>query len=501
MQGIHKVFGDNIALHDVDFHCHQGEVVCLLGENGAGKTTLMKILYGMYRKDAGEILFRGTSQMMTSPRVAISAGIQMVHQHFMLVDTMSVVDNVMIGKEPGKNLFYDRVKGHQIVESLSKEYGLKVPMNKLVRDISIGERQRVEIIKALYQGTDVLILDEPTAVLTPQEVEDLFLVIRNLCSNGKTVIIITHKLKETMAISDRIYVLRQGKMVGDRRVEETNIEELSQMMVGQAIPKSKKTRFYSDEYILKMKGVRHVDSDGVEVLKGVDLEIKKQEVLGIAGVEGNGQAELIDVLYGLLPQWSGEILFCGHPLCGKTTMQLIDEGMACIHADRQAYSIAPNLTIPYNLLMGAQDKEKYRENRFLINWKKVKEDARKILDEFDVRPRDIERNLYEFSGGNQQKFVVGRETGRNPKLLIAAHPTRGVDIMATSAIHTHLHRLKASGISVLLITSDLDELMELSDRIAVIYDGKIVQTKLAEEFSMMELGRLMGGGRQDEKAI
>ncbi|MCF6460164.1 ABC transporter ATP-binding protein [Clostridium sp. Cult3] len=498
MKGIRKVFGNNIALDSVDFSCCKGEVLCLLGENGAGKTTLMKILYGMYKKDDGEILYKGDILDITSPRTAISAGIQMVHQHFMLVDTMTVVDNIMIGKEPGKHIYYDRKEAKKIVEELSAEFGLKVPTDKLVKDISIGERQRVEIIKALYQGAELLILDEPTAVLTPQEVEDLFKVIDNLRKSGKTIIIITHKLKEAMAISDRIYVLRQGKMVGERSVEETNIDELSQLMVGHKIYKGEKKSFQSDEKLLKLENVKFNDSQKVEVLKGINFYIRKKEILGIAGVEGNGQTEIINILFGLENNWTGDISIDGKSIKGKKTDELIKDGVSCIHADRQGYSIALNLTVPYNFLMGYQDSEKFTHKKHFVDWERVEQASSEALETYDVRPRDISRKLYEFSGGNQQKFVVGREVMRNPKLLIAAHPTRGVDIMASSFIHKELNRMKENGAGILLISSDLDELIELSDRIAVIYNGQIVEVKPVEQFSLMELGRLMGGGKSDE---
>ncbi len=499
MKGIRKVFGSNVALDSVDFYCKEGEVLCLLGENGAGKTTLMKILYGMYKNDGGEIRYKGKIMDITSPRVAISMGIQMVHQHFMLVDTMSVVDNVMIGKEPGKYLYFNRQEGRRIVEKLSAEYGLIVPLDKMIKDISIGERQRVEIIKALYQGAEILILDEPTAVLTPQEVTDLFKVIDNLRKSGKTIIIITHKLKETMAISDRIYVLRHGKMVGERLVADTNIDELSQLMVGHKVAKGEKKKFNSTESLLKFSDVKLKDSNRVEVLKGINFDIKKNEILGIAGVEGNGQSEIINSLFGLENNWTGDIAIEGESIKGKKTDELIEYGVSCIHADRQAYSIAPNLSVPYNFFMGYQNNKEYLINKHLINWKKIMEISAHALDTYDVRPRDINRRLVEFSGGNQQKFVVGRETMRNPKLIIAAHPTRGVDIMASSFIHKELNRLKADGSGVLLISSDLDELMELSDRIAVLYDGKIIEVKPSEEYTLMELGRLMGGGKPSEK--
>ena len=308
MKGISKAFGKNQALDCVDFYCNPGEILCLLGENGAGKTTLMKILYGMYKNDAGEIFYKGQRVEIQNPRVAISMGIQMVHQHFMLVNPMSVVDNIMIGKEPGSALHFNRKKAREIVKQLMEEYGLKVPLDKQVKDISVGEQQRVEIIKALYHGADVLILDEPTAVLTPQEVEELFDIIRRLRENNKTVIVITHKLKEVMAISDRIYVLRHGKKVAERMANETNMEELSRLMVGETVVRPAKKRFNDPEVVVSLRHVAWSNEQKVQVLKDIDFDIHGHEIVGIAGVEGNGQAELIDLLCGLKKGFQGEIL-------------------------------------------------------------------------------------------------------------------------------------------------------------------------------------------------
>ncbi|MEG1631285.1 MAG: ABC transporter ATP-binding protein [Hydrogenoanaerobacterium sp.] len=500
MRNITKAFGQNVANDSVDFVCKAGEVLCLLGENGAGKTTLMNILYGLYKADSGEILFSGSPVKITGPRVAISMGIQMVHQHFMLIPTLSVADNVVLGRETCKNGFYDRKEAHNKVLALSEEYGLQVSPDKLVEELSVGEQQRVEIIKALYQGAKILILDEPTAVLTPQEVEDLFKVINHLRESGKTVIIITHKLKETMAISDRIYVLRQGRMIGERKTADTNIEELSELMVGQKITHLEKQIFESDKNIIELKHVNLKGTNGVQLLKDVSLTIREKEILGIAGVEGNGQMELLEVLSGLCSAWEGDIIYMGKTLRGRKTADLLSSGISCIHADRQSYSVVMNLDVPHNMLMGYQQTELYRKHKYFVDWKNIEKDSQALLEEYDVRPRDIQRRLMEFSGGNQQKFVVGREMKRAPKFLIAAHPTRGVDIMATAFIHDKLFEQKNSGGGVLLISSDLDELMEMSDRIAVIYDGQIVDCRPSGNYTNMELGRLMGGGRGDEQA-
>lgn len=500
MQSISKAFGNNKANKDIDFYCNAGEVLCLLGENGAGKSTLMKILYGQYKPDSGKIYINGQLADITSPRVAIGMGIQMVHQHFMLVPTLSVTDNVMIGKETTRYGFYDRLQARHTVEQLSKEYGLAVPADKLVNELSVGEQQRVEIIKALYQGANILILDEPTAVLTPQEVQDLFIIINRLRADGKTVIMITHKLKETMAISDRVYVMRQGQMVASRITKETNIDELSELMVGHKVFKTNKKKFDSENIVLKMTNVNLRNQNKIQVLKDVTLDIYQNEILGIAGVEGNGQMELIEVLSALDDRWEGQISLCGETIQGKKTAQLLKGGMSCIHSDRQVNSVIMSLDMQYNLVIGYQQTSAFTKENVLMDWDKVKIQAENLMDEYDVRPRDIHRNMAEFSGGNQQKFVVGREMMRKPKFLIAAHPTRGVDIMATSFIHQRLTQLKADGAAVLLISSDMDELMELSDRIAVLYDGRIVACRPTESYKLMELGRLMGGGIVGETA-
>lgn len=497
MKGISKAFAGNQANHDVDFSCYAGEVVCLLGENGAGKTTLMKILYGMYRPDAGQILLDSKPIDIKSPRDAIDRGIQMVHQHFMLVSTLSVTDNVMIGREVKRHGLYDRKAAAEKVKELSREYGLMVPTQKLVRELSVGEQQRVEIIKALYQGARVLILDEPTAVLTPQEVEELFEVIRTLRQNGKTVIIVTHKLKETMAISDRVYAMRTGKMVGECFTKDTNIDALSEMMVGHQIIRTNRVDTAPGDVVLCMRHVSLQQKNGNQPLKDITLEVHDGEILGICGVEGNGQMEIAQVLTGLQPNWQGEAEYQGQSIRKKSTACLLAEGISCIQADRHRDGIAMGLDVPNNLLMGYQQTARFRKQKVLIDWKKVNVTASEVMEEYDVRPRDTQRPLSEFSGGNQQKFVVGREMLRVPRLMIAAHPTRGVDIMATAFIHGQLLSLKQKGAGVLLITADLDELMQLSDRIAVLYDGVIVDCRKSDEYQMMDLGRLMGGGKVD----
>ncbi len=494
MKSITKAFGTNVALDQVDFHCNKGEVISLLGENGAGKSTLMKILYGMYSKDAGEILYEGAPVHFETPKDAIDLGIQMVHQHFMLVDKMTVIDNVMLGKEPGSNLYYDRKEARAIVKDLSERYGLEVPLNKKIKDISVGQRQKVEILKALYQEAEVLILDEPTAVLTPQEVLDLLEVIANLRDLGRTIIIITHKLKETMAIADRVYVLREGQMVGERAIEETNMDDLSELMVGHKVTQSEKKSIDNDEVLVKVENLTYKNPLGVEILKGVDFQINKQEIVGLAGVEGNGQTEIINSLNGIINDWEGKIEIGNVDIQGKTVKEVLNLGVSCIHSDRQAYSISEPLDLANNYLMANLSDKSLYKNKYIVDWDEVYVRSEQSLEANDVRPRNIKQKLGDFSGGNQQKFVVGRETEKNPEFIIAAHPTRGVDIMASSFIHDKLNKLKEQGAGVLVVSSDLDELRYLSDRILVVYDGKIVADRATESFTALEIGRLMGGG-------
>lgn len=494
MQGITKTFGTNIALNKVDFYCNKGEVISLLGENGAGKSTLMKILYGMYFKDQGNILYEGNPLHFETPKDAIKLGIQMVHQHFMLVDKMTVIDNIMLGKEAGNSFYYDRKKARSIVKDLGEKYGLQVPYDKKIKDISVGERQKVEILKALYQEAELLILDEPTAVLTPQEVLELLKIIENLRDLGRTVIIITHKLKETMAVADRVYVLRNGEMVGQRNVNETNIDELSELMVGHKVIQTEKKSIYNEEVLVKVEDLKYKDSLGVDILKGVNFQINKQEIVGIAGVEGNGQTEIINCLNGIIEEWEGSINIYNVAIKGKTVNEILNMGVSCIHSDRQENSISEPLDVANNYLMGHLNDETLYKNNFIINWEEVNARSQQSLESNDVRPRNIKQKLGDFSGGNQQKFVVGRETEKKPSFIIAAHPTRGVDIMASAFIHDKLNELKEQGSAVLVVSSDLDELRYLSDRILVVYDGKIVADRETETFTNLEIGKLMGGG-------
>jgi ABC-type uncharacterized transport system ATPase subunit len=495
MEGITKRFGSTLANYKIDFACYQGEIISLLGENGAGKTTLMKILYGMYKADEGKIYLRDRELILNSPRKAIEMGIQMVHQHFMLVPTLTVADNVVMGKEPKKGLLYDAQKAETLVGKLSKEYGLRIMPNKLINELSVGEQQRVEIIKALYQGAEVLILDEPTAVLTPQETDELFQIMRELKAAGKTIIIITHKLRETMEISDRVYVLRGGKLAGVLKKSETNSAKLGELMVGRKLKAVVREKLAIGRKILETVNLTLMDQQKQkQLLNSISIHVHSAEILGIAGVEGNGQMELIAVLSGMNGKWSGELIIDGKSMKNKKTNDFFEAGVACIHADRHRHGLVLDLPISENILLGYQRQAVFHRRKGLLNWPKIHKKAKELLQTFDVRPQNIDLLAGRFSGGNQQKIVVARELNRDPKFIIAAHPTRGLDIGATEFIQNKLNEMKKRGAGILLISSDLDELMQLSDRIAVLFEGKIVAVNYTEAFTKAELGLLMGGG-------
>lgn len=495
MDKVTKKFGSLTANQDISLKCFPGEVIALLGENGAGKTTLMKVLYGMYKPDSGIIMLKGKKVQISCPRVAIDLGIQMVHQHFMLVQTLTVAENVVMGKEPHYLGLLQTALAEKKVDELSAMYGLQVEPQKAIQNLSVGEQQRVEIIKALYQGAEILILDEPTAVLTPQETEELFNVIRNLKASGKTVIIITHKLKETLAISDRIYVLRDGKLVGEKITSNTNAEELTELMVGRKIGiLSNEKRCSAGPPIVQAEKLKLTNKMGVHVLREINFQISAGEILGIAGVEGNGQLELAEILSGIESGWEGEIRLQNESMKGKSTGDLLASGVACIHGDRHKRGLVLSLPAVQNFFLGYQNQKAYHKKPYIVDWSKVESITSDLLKEYDVRPLNTQMPAANFSGGNQQKLVVARELKRNPLFLIAVNPTRGVDIGAADFIHQKLLEFKKRGAAIILISSDLDEIFKLSDHIAVLFEGTIVATRPAEDFTELELGHLMGGG-------
>ena len=492
MRGIVKQYPLVRAIDGADFTVEQGEIHSLLGENGAGKSTLMKILYGMTTPTAGEVRVFGKPVAITRPAQAIALGIGMVHQHFMLTPVMTVAENVVIGSEPVRGVFFDRKKAEAQVAAMIDEYNFHISATAKVETLSVGEQQRVEILKALYRGADLLILDEPTAVLTPQEVEDLFRVMRQLKAAGKSIIIITHKLKETMEIADRVSVLRQGKMIESGvPVAGTTMNELAQMMVGRDVELSVTRRAEQvGEENFSVRGLSLTER-GVPILRDVCLSLRKGEILGIAGIEGNGQTELIEVLTGLRRPDHMELFKDGKPLSGNAAAFLA-AGVGHVPEDRMTRGLVLEMSIEDNLILGYHRRPAFaRRGLRLASIRRFAEQER---TEFAIKAPNVQERCSALSGGNQQKVVIARVFSENPDVIIVAQPTRGVDVGAMEYIHHRLLDLRDGGKSILLISADLDEVRSLSDRLAVIYGGRIVAEGKPDTWSDMEIGLLMTGG-------
>ena len=497
MKNIHKSFGDKEVLKGVDFDLHKCEVHALLGENGAGKTTLMNILYGMFDPTDGEIYIKGEEIINNSPKKAIALGVGMVHQHFMLIEPFTVTENIILGYEGNTGIFLDRKKAKAEIEKLSKDYGLYVDADSKVEDISVGQQQRVEILKALYHGADILIFDEPTAVLTPQEVEEFIEIVKKLTDMGKSIIIITHKLDEIRAMADTCTIIRRGEFIDKLRVSEVDENILAEKMVGRDVSFNvTKEDIELGEEVLRIEDLWVKDNRKIDKVKGLNLSIRKGEILGIAGVDGNGQSELIDAIYGMRKIEKGRVTFKGEDITGKKPREILDMGMTQIPEDRQKRGLVLEYSIKDNLILESVDKEEFSKNG-ILDFKKIEKNATDLIDKFDVRPRDIDELAGSLSGGNQQKVIIAREISSNPDLLIAAQPTRGLDVGAIEFIHQYLVELRNSGNAVLLISFQLDEVMDLSDRIGVIYDGKIVGELNPKDTDEFEIGRLMAGGKND----
>lgn len=492
LKNIHKSFGDKKVLKGVDFDLHKCEVHALLGENGAGKTTLMNILYGMFPQTEGNIYIKGEEIINNSPKKAISMGIGMVHQHFMLIEPFTVTENIILGYE-GKNSFIDRAKAKKEVVKLSQEYGLIIDPDSKVADISVGQQQRVEILKALYHGADILIFDEPTAVLTPQEINEFIEIVEKLTELGKSVIIITHKLKEIKAMADTCTIIRRGEYIDKVNVKDVSEADLAEKMVGRDVSFNvKKEKIDLGEEIFKIEDLWVKDNRKVDKVKGLNLSIRKGEILGIAGVDGNGQTELIDAISGMRKSQKGKVILKGEDITNKAPRNIIDLGMNQIPEDRQKRGLVLEYPIKDNLILENIDKD-FSKNG-ILDFKKIEENANNLIDKFDIRPNDINEKAGSLSGGNQQKVIIAREITNDPDLLIAAQPTRGLDVGAIEFIHQYLVELRNQGKAVLLISFQLDEVMDLSDRICVIYDGQIVGELDPKETDEYEVGRLMAGG-------
>ncbi|WP_330630990.1 ABC transporter ATP-binding protein [Halocatena halophila] len=495
LDGITKRFPGVLANDDVDLTVEQGTVHALLGENGAGKTTLMNILYGLYEPTDGRIVVDGDERSFESPRAAIDAGIGMIHQHFMLVEPMTVAENVTLGAEPRKwgGLAVDADAAVREVAALSEQYGLDVDPTAPVETLSVGVQQRTEILKALYRGADVLILDEPTAVLTPQEVEELLSIFDHLTDQGKTIIFITHKLGEAMAAADDITVLRDGQTIGSIAADDTSREALAEMMVGrEVLLEIERPPVETGSTLLTVKNVSTPSQRGVPAVSDVSFSAHAGEIFGIAGVDGNGQRELIELLTGLSTPASGSIVFDGEVITHASRRERIERGIAYVPEDRHAQGLVMPFDLVENGLLGNQRTSSFA-NAGRIDWAACKEHASSIIEEYDVRPPNPSASAESLSGGNQQKFIVGRELARDPTLLIATHPTRGVDIGSTEFIHEQLLALREAGVAVVLVSSKLDEVRGLSDRMAVMHDGMFVDTVDPDAVTEEELGLLMAG--------
>jgi len=495
MRGITKRFPGVTANDQVDFQLAAGEIHALLGENGAGKTTLMHILYGLSRPDEGDIVVHGTPVHLASPRDAMACGIGMVHQHFMLVPALTVTENIILGQELSRHgPFLDVQQAAQHIRRLAAQYHLDVDPQALIQDLPVGLRQRVEILKALYRQATILILDEPTAVLTPGEVEHLFETLSTLAQHGTSVIFITHKLREVFRIAQRITVLRRGQMVGTLTPGETTALQLAALMVGETrlTQVVKQPRVVSSEVILDVRDIDVRDARGNLAVAGVSLAVHAGEILGIAGVQGNGQTELVEALAGLRHPVAGSIVLQGADVTQATPRQLAACGVAHIPEDRHKHGMVESYTIADNLVLNTYHRRPFA-HRMVRYADAIAAHAARLMQAFDIRAPHPAVQAGNLSGGNQQKMVIARECSRPLTLLIAAQPTRGLDIGATAFIHQHLVQQRDQGCAVLLISADLDEILTLADRIAVMYDGKILAIVTDREASREILGQLMAG--------
>ncbi|MCK1996105.1 ABC transporter ATP-binding protein [Psychrobacillus psychrodurans] len=497
MLGIRKEFGSFVANDNITLQLKKGEIHALLGENGAGKSTLMNVLFGLYQPEAGEIKVKGKTVKVTDPNVANELGIGMVHQHFMLVENFTVTENIILGNELTKAGIVNIKDAAKKIQKLSEMYGLDVDPNAKIEDISVGMQQRVEILKTLYRGADILIFDEPTASLTPQEINELIQIMKRLIQEGKSIILITHKLKEIMDVSDRVTVIRKGEGIGTVVTAETNPNELASLMVGRQVEfKTVKSEAHPTDDTLVIKDLVVADYRGIDKVKGLNLTVRKGEILGIAGIDGNGQSELIEAITGLRKSKSGSIMINGTNLTNKKPRKITESGVGHIPQDRHKHGLVLDFSIGHNIALQTYYQDPISKNG-IMNYSKVSELAQKIINDFDVRTQGEHTPARALSGGNQQKAIIGREVIRDPELLIAALPTRGLDVGAIEFIHQRLIEQRDKGKAVLLLSFELDEVMNVSDRIAVIYDGQIVDTLLPKETSEQELGLLMAGQKKN----
>lgn len=494
LRGITKNFGSVIANNNINLAFRKGEVHCLLGENGAGKTTLMNVVFGLHQPDQGQILVDEKLMDITSPSIAIQAGIGMVHQNFMLVDPLTVAENIVLGQEPTSwSLIFNKNKAISNVDELSRQYSLKVDPSSIIEHLPLGIRQRVEILKALYRNVSILILDEPTAVLSPQEVEELYTVISALRNSGKTVIFITHKLKEAMTISDRITVLRDGKVVGTVLRKETTPERLAYMMVGRnVVLRVKKKPRDAGKTVLSIRNL-FVDDVGLSSVQGINLDVREGEILGIAGIEGNGQRAMVEAVTGLRQIRSGSISLSGMVLESVSVRQLLSLGIGHVPEDRSRRGLIEEFMVAENIILGYHRLPKTQKYGILL-MSSIVSHAKELVQQYDIRTPSIYTTTGSLSGGNQQKMILARALSTSPKMLVVSQPTRGLDVAATEYIHNKLLEMRSRGIAILLVSANLEEIFTLSDRIAVMYQGEIVGEKQAKEINEQQIGYLMAGG-------
>ncbi|MBQ8997561.1 MAG: ABC transporter ATP-binding protein [Clostridium sp.] len=499
MLNIRKEFPGIVANDNITLQLKEGEIHALLGENGAGKSTLMGMLFGMYKPDRGSIKVRGKEVKISNPNVANDLGIGMVHQHFKLVDNFTVTENIILGCEPRKGLTVDIKKAAKKIEELSKKYGLNVDPYAKIEDISVGMQQRVEILKMLYRDANVLIFDEPTAVLTPSEIDELISIMKNMTKEGKSIILITHKLREIKESANRCTVIRRGKYIGTVDVKDATEADMAKMMVGREVSfKVEKVEAKPKDVVVKIENLSVNNNKKVLGLKNFSLDIRAGEIVGIAGVEGNGQTELVEALTGMRNVESGNIIFKGKNIVKESIRQRIDDGMAHIPEDRHKRGLILDYTMEDNMVLKAYRNKPFSKNG-LINRAKISEYAQKIIETFDVRSgeggKSIARSL---SGGNQQKGVIGREIESDPDFLIAVQPTRGLDVGSIEYIHKRLVEQRDLGKAVLLVSLELDEVLNVSDRIAVVNNGELIGIVNANETNENEVGLMMAGIKKEE---
>ena len=496
MRDIVKIYPDGTeALKGVTIKVYEGEILGLLGENGAGKTTLMKILFGMLKPTKGRIFLRGKEVRFKSPADAIANGIGMVHQHFTLVEVFNALENIILGME-GHGLFskIDVENARKKLQKLMDELNFQVPLDVPVEKLPVGTQQRIEILKMLYRNVDILILDEPTAVLTPIEVKELFAVLRKLKAQGKTIIFISHKLNEVMEITDRVTVIRKGQVVGTVKTSEATPQLLARMMVGRdVVLRIEKPPKEPGEVVFRVENLWVKGDRGEEAVRGLTFEVRAGEIFGIAGVEGNGQSELIEAITGLRKVEKGKIYLKGVDITGKKPRDLYDMGVAHIPEDRTHMGLILEMTVMENAILGMHWRKEFSKDLGLINWAKVEEHSNRLIKEFEIVAPGTKAPVKSLSGGNQQKLIVAREVSKKPEFIIAAQPTRGVDVASTEYIRNYLVKLRNENKAVLLVSADLDEVLQLSDRMAIMYEGQFMGIVKPDEVTEEQIGLMMGG--------